>query len=134
MVLLRRDRHDCGPGVRPGDASCCGDKGPSYGKYAGEPCGIVDATESVEIPYGKTKALSVFAPGAVRYRWALNGETIAAAEGETYDVPWQRIKTAERTATYTVTPIYLKDGVETDGEAKELTVKMRPCGLSLILR
>lgn len=108
--------------------------GRGYGKYAGEPCGIVDATAAVQIPYGKTKTISVFAPGAVRYRWAANGETIGEVEGETYDAPWQRIRTADRTVIYTVTPIYLKNGEEVEGEAKEIPATMRPAGLSLLVR
>ena len=84
----------------------------------------------VSIDFGKTATLTAFAPGAVEYRWTLNGEPISV-EGLSCTVAWKRQRTAD---VYSVTPVYIVNGCTVEGAAATTTVNHRPSGFCVIIR
>ena len=45
---------------------------------------------ATEVTYGKTVALTAYAPGATSYRWLMDGEPIAGGTDGTFNVEWAR--------------------------------------------
>ena len=82
-------------------------------------------------PYG-IATINAIAAGAVRYIWKTDdGKILAGAGGEDLTVVWER---GVETKTYTVTPVYLVNGEETQGEPVAVTVTNQPLGLIIIVR
>ena len=75
--------------------------------------------------------LTAYAPGAVAYRWMRNDEVVAGGANGEFTVAWRRAKTPD---SYTVTPVYLINGEEVEGESSAFTVENLPLGMSIIVR
>lgn len=91
--------------------------------------GVKVAPQATSVRFGKPNAtLSVYAPGAIEYRWTKNGEVIAGATGDTLDVVWQKKKADDLDDTYTVTAIYVVNGtrVESDPYVTTVTNQLTP--------
>ena len=91
---------------------------------------LIKPESTVVLAYRCSTTLSAFAPGAVEHRWTRNGEPVAA-EGLSVTVDWRRRRTTD---LYSVTPVYLVNGVTVEGAPATTEVTYRPCGLSIILR
>ena len=107
--------------------------GCGYGKYTGAPASFVTVPQGAEIAAGETTVLSAYAPGAVKYVWTKDGEVIADETTETLTVAWEK-KKSPRQSVYAVKPVFLIDGVETEGAPAEATVTYRPLGSVISIR
>lgn len=91
---------------------------------------LIKPEASLTLSYAKSATLTAFAPGAVEHRWTRNGEPVSA-EGLSLVVEWRRQRATDR---YSVTPVYLVNGLTVEGAPATTEVTYRPCGLSIILR
>lgn len=97
------------------------------------PASFVTVPQGAEIAAGETTVLSAYAPGAVKYVWTKDGEVIADETTETLTVAWEK-KKSPRQSVYAVKPVFLIDGVETEGAPAEATVTYRPLGSVISIR
>jgi len=86
--------------------------------------------EDMNVPFGKTRRYSAFAPGAVAYQWYCNGEAIEGATGRTVDVEWRRRPVS---AVYTVKATFNSYGATVEAEASA-TASFNQRGLYIYLR
>ena len=80
-----------------------------------------------------TVTLTAAAAGAQRYKWALNGEEIADAAGESITAAWRK-GNYDEPDVYTCTAVYNVFGVETEGTPAVCEVTRLPDAFMLIVR
>ena len=105
--------------------------GLGYGKYAGTQRNLVIAPASTSIRHDSPCTFTAYAPGAVAYRWARNGEAVDGGANGELTVAWRRAKTPD---SYTVTPVYLVNGEEVEGEFSAFTIENMPLGMTFLIR
>ena len=91
---------------------------------------VVVRPADVTISKGHAAPLKIYAPGAVRYVWTVNGQELDTTAAE-ISVPW--VHGIPSTAV-TVTPVYSLLGAETPGTPIPVTVTNRPLGLTFYIR
>ena len=91
---------------------------------------VVVRPADVTISKGHSAPLKIYAPGAVRYVWTVNGQELDTTTNE-ISVPW--VHGIPSTAV-TVTPVYSLFGAETLGTPIPVTVTNRPLGLTFYIR
>ena len=91
---------------------------------------VVVRPNDVTISKGHSALLKIYAPGAVRYVWTVNGQELDTTAAE-ISVPW--VHGIPSTAV-TVTPVYSLLGAETPGTPIPVTVTNRPLGLTFYIR
>lgn len=79
----------------------------------------------------KSMTFKVYAPGAVAYRWTLDGETIDGAPSDSVTIDWRSRKTP---SVLSVTPVYRLDGSLFEGEPSTANLTFSPQGLFLLIR
>ena len=105
--------------------------GLGYGKYAGTRRNLVIAPTSASVSFNSPRTFTAYAPGAVAYRWTRNGEAVNGGANGELEVTWRKAKTPD---SYTVAPVYLVNGEETEGEAPSFTVENIPLGTMFSIR
>lgn len=75
--------------------------------------------------------LSVFAPGAVAYRWTRNGETIADATGDVLTVGWNP---DAKTDVYAVAAVFELNGRRVESDPAEAVVTSLPRSMAVFVR
>ena len=108
--------------------------GEGYGQYRGEPIGLVVKPGDASVSCGETHELTAYTPGAIGYRWRMNGSDVADTTSGTLAVGWHRHRGDDKTDTYTVAPIFLIDGEEVEGVASTAVVTSLPRGAAIIFR
>ena len=91
---------------------------------------VVVRPADMTISKGHVAPLKIYAPGAVRYVWTVNGQELDTTAAE-ISVPW--VHGIPSTAV-TVTPVYSLLGAETPGTPIPVTVTNRPLGLTFYIR
>ena len=91
---------------------------------------VVVRPADVTISKGHAAPLKIYAPGAVRYIWTVNGQELDETAGE-ISVPWVH---GRPTTAVTVTPVYQLLGAETPGTPIPVTITNRPLGLTFYIR
>lgn len=91
---------------------------------------VVVRPEDADVARDASVPLTVYAPGAIRYRWTLNGEELSETGG-TASIPWVRHC---KVSAVTVTPVYSVFGSETLGTPIPVSVRNEQMGLTVILR
>ena len=91
---------------------------------------VVVRPADMTISKGHAAPLKIYAPGAVRYVWTVNGQELDTTAGE-ISVPW--VHGIPSTAV-TVTPVYSLLGSETPGTPIPVTITNRPLGLTFYIR
>ena len=89
------------------------------------------APQNVTVGRTRIATLSAAAAGAIKYRWALNGEVIAGETDCELPVAWRYAKKPD---VYTVTPIYSVCGVEIEGAPLSAEVTNEPVGLVVTIQ
>ena len=84
----------------------------------------------VTISKGHAAPLKIYAPGAVRYVWTVNGQTLDEFSGE-ISVPWMPDRPS---SSVMVTPVYRMSGAETLGAPISVTITNRPESFSVFVR
>ena len=88
--------------------------------------------QDVSISTSQTVTLRAIAAGSVsRYKWTRNGEAVSGGSNGELTVAWRRAKTPD---SYTVTPVYLINGEEVEGEPISTTVTHVALGISIMVR
>ncbi len=72
--------------VSNGSSFMFGGAGQDHGQFK---CYVKPGYAS-EVSYGKTVALTAYAPGATSYRWLMDGEPVAGGTDGTFNVEWAR--------------------------------------------
>ena len=91
---------------------------------------VVVRPADATISKGHAAPLKIYAPGAVRYIWTVNGQELDETAGE-ISVPWVH---GRPTTAVTVTPVYQLLGAETPGTPIPVTITNRPLGLTFYIR
>lgn len=91
---------------------------------------VVVRPADVTISKGHAAPLKIYAPGAVRYVWTVNGQELDTTAGE-ISVPW--VHDIPSTAV-TVTPVYSRLGTETPGTPIPVTITNRPLEMTFFIR
>jgi len=82
------------------------------------------------ISKGHAAPLKIYAPGAVRYVWTVNGQELDTTAGE-ISVPWAH---GIPSTAVTVTPVYSRLGTETPGTPIPVTITNRPLEMTFFIR
>jgi len=93
--------------------------------------GFVEAPADTLVRVGKSATVKVYAPGAVSYRWTLDGEPVVDASTDAVTIPWRKQNTASVLA---VTPVYQLNGTTFEGEPMTAKVEFAPLGLMILMR
>ena len=91
---------------------------------------VVVRPADVTISKGHSAPLKIYAPGAVRYVWTVNGQELDTTTNE-ISVPWID---GRPSSAVTVTPVYLMSGAETPGTPISVIVTNRPLGMTFFIR
>jgi hypothetical protein len=108
--------------------------GLGYGKFAGALKNLVVTPENVSLSNGKSKMVTAYAPGAVRYVWRKNGEVLDGEDGDSLTIAWERRKLANSVDSYTVAPMFTVGGNDVEGDTAAFTVENKPLGMMRFLR
>ena len=65
------------------------------------------------------------------YHWTRNDEAVDGGANGELSVTWRKAMTPD---SYTVTPVYLINGEEVEGEPSAFTVENLPLGTAIIMR
>ena len=91
---------------------------------------VVVRPADVTISKGHSAPLKIYAPGAIRYVWTVNGQELDTTTNE-ISVPWID---GRPSSAVTVTPVYLMSGAETPGTPISVIVTNRPLGMTFFIR
>ena len=91
---------------------------------------VVVRPADVTISKGHAAPLKIYAPGAVRYVWTVNGQELDESSGE-ISVPWMPDRPS---SAVVVTPIYMTGGAETLGTPISVTIANRPLEMTFFIR
>ena len=91
---------------------------------------VVVRPADATISKGHVAPLKIYAPGAVRYVWTVNGQELGETGGE-IAVPWVD---GRPSSVVTVTPVYMMFGTETLGTPISVTVNNIPLGMTFLIR
>lgn len=92
---------------------------------------FVERPSDASVGVNKSASFKVYAPGAIAYRWTLDGETVDGATTDSAVIPWRAQKGP---STLSVTPVFQLAGRQFEGPAATSAISFTPLGMLMTIR